>query len=867
VAPDVTRWISSPQLPDDVYLLLGLRRFHASREEVLAAIRQANRSLHPYQQHRDASICERGLALQMQLAKFMAELEDAAKTRQYQSAVLDALADRWRSREGDRSDVELRRWLEADEQVDLRWLGQVVAVLLAEGPSRSVAAQEFLDALDQTWKQQAQAAETVVAGDTEEVKSDAEESAEGSGLLGKSRVFGSPGQPLDPTAAPPRSLPRAQPIPLAKAGPAAPLPAAEPAKALRPIPMGIPVAAPAAPAVGDAWGPIAAFAPATSESPAPICVSTDAPPFEMQTRRRPRRAHPALWAGAGAVAVAVVCLALFGAWKLSQGRASGVSTVAQRPAQTESPPPNRPVEKPAADVPPPATPSPTPPRGQSENPSIQSGNGGSIPPFGANKPPQDWPPEQPQQTSSLDELRTVGKRRTQVAIYSDFHGSEEIELGPGMFEYWPVVWIEVEGRKFLMELPGARLDDVTRFESGERVEAALEVVRTLRGRIPLSEAPTGTWRGQLRSLEKEKELVVGVAPGSNAAPPSAPPNDPAPPPGEPAIREIAQPAATVDAGTGEIQSLAWDRAGSKLAAGSDRQVTVCNADGEGARTVGFHDSAVTAVDFLASGRYLLTYDGRIRLTDLEAGLPTAPLNVLPGFNTHPFASLGEKGNRFVAAVQGEVRLMDGWETRDRTWVNARISSVQASQDGSYFACGQNDGFRVTVVPWKRSIHWRGSSLGAEFESEFRIWKNPALKARPEKLPLDAGSNRKLDWSAAGDWLAYSRGRELRVLPRKGEPISVPLAEGVFSVKDVKWSPMSDSNVVAVAVHAFGPPGHHVLLWDASAKESLARLIFPATRERPPATPEKLAWRPDGRALAVGTDRGTVLLFDAAEWSK
>src|SRR5437763_6776782 len=65
----VTSWIQSTSWPGDFYELLGRPRFDPATEELLAAIRTANREIWPYQNHGGAEVRSRAQQLLRELGR------------------------------------------------------------------------------------------------------------------------------------------------------------------------------------------------------------------------------------------------------------------------------------------------------------------------------------------------------------------------------------------------------------------------------------------------------------------------------------------------------------------------------------------------------------------------------------------------------------------------------------------------------------------------------------------------------------------------------------------------------------------------------------------------------------------------------
>ena len=112
--PVARRWINSPEQPRHIYELVGLPVFHPSRDEILAGIRSCTREAAGYQNHAEAAVASRALALLHELGRAEAIVSDEVRFGEYQQSLIDQLRERYlqhSSMTGSHAPDRLQAWL------------------------------------------------------------------------------------------------------------------------------------------------------------------------------------------------------------------------------------------------------------------------------------------------------------------------------------------------------------------------------------------------------------------------------------------------------------------------------------------------------------------------------------------------------------------------------------------------------------------------------------------------------------------------------------------------------------------------------------------------------------------------------------
>jgi tetratricopeptide (TPR) repeat protein len=123
-----TSWIQSDSGPNDFYELLGRPRFDPASEELLAAIRKANRQILPYQNHGGAEVRSRALQLLRDLGRAEDTFSNANRRAAYDGELARALIQEFNANPA--HDLrQLPRWLLHDKQVHRDGLKLILAEL------------------------------------------------------------------------------------------------------------------------------------------------------------------------------------------------------------------------------------------------------------------------------------------------------------------------------------------------------------------------------------------------------------------------------------------------------------------------------------------------------------------------------------------------------------------------------------------------------------------------------------------------------------------------------------------------------------------------------------------------------------------
>jgi hypothetical protein len=116
-------------LPGDFYQLLDCQRFHPNRNELIKAIRAANRFLHHFQNHDDKDVVQRARSLQMMVAEAEDVFSDPQRWSVYDEMLIQELRIEWdRRTPGSWHREDLRRWLLTVQLVDPQRLDGLLEV-------------------------------------------------------------------------------------------------------------------------------------------------------------------------------------------------------------------------------------------------------------------------------------------------------------------------------------------------------------------------------------------------------------------------------------------------------------------------------------------------------------------------------------------------------------------------------------------------------------------------------------------------------------------------------------------------------------------------------------------------------------------
>src|SRR3954469_6965668 len=116
---NVSNWLDQQPEELDLYTLLGRPRFDSDRQAILQAIRDANRELHPYQNHSDAKIARHAQNWQRAVARASEAFHDPARLAERHRELIDRLHESASAKFGalDANSAELSRWLNAEQNV------------------------------------------------------------------------------------------------------------------------------------------------------------------------------------------------------------------------------------------------------------------------------------------------------------------------------------------------------------------------------------------------------------------------------------------------------------------------------------------------------------------------------------------------------------------------------------------------------------------------------------------------------------------------------------------------------------------------------------------------------------------------------
>jgi tetratricopeptide (TPR) repeat protein len=130
---NVVSWLRADTWPGDCYELLGFRRFEPATQDLLGAIRHANRQVWAYQNHEDATVRSRALRMLRELGHAEDTFSDLAKRDGHDATLARALLDEFKKAEGVRQWADhlprLRTWLIESKQVHPDGIGRVLAEL------------------------------------------------------------------------------------------------------------------------------------------------------------------------------------------------------------------------------------------------------------------------------------------------------------------------------------------------------------------------------------------------------------------------------------------------------------------------------------------------------------------------------------------------------------------------------------------------------------------------------------------------------------------------------------------------------------------------------------------------------------------
>lgn len=272
---------------------------------------------------------------------------------------------------------------------------------------------------------------------------------------------------------------------------------------------------------------------------------------------------------------------------------------------------------------------------------------------------------------------------------------------------------------------------------------------------------------------------------------------------------------------------AYSQDGSVLGTGDgDGTITLWDADtGQELRTLNGHSGPVTSLAFSPDGENLASVglDGVLRIWDVEASILRWELR--PALGDLVDVDISDRGQYVAVAGAGGAQIRSLQDGRPLT----RYGEHESLVSGIAFSASS------------RLIATYGQS------AETRLWDPQTGKTRLVLAGSHPGFISGIDMSPDGSLLAASSENGLGVW-------RIPDGELVTSIRVT--SPIADA--------AFGPDGSTVALvseagavsvWDSHTGEEVLRLGDTY------GSPRSLAYRPDGKHLAVSTMSGQTRVFD------
>lgn len=325
---------------------------------------------------------------------------------------------------------------------------------------------------------------------------------------------------------------------------------------------------------------------------------------------------------------------------------------------------------------------------------------------------------------------------------------------------------------------------------------------------------------------------------------------------------------------GHIIALAWDPNGGRLAAAAaDGPISILSAEGTVIRTLPGHGFGTTAIAWSANGSRFASagQDGQVVIWNLSSGEPAVSLEGGAAWVEHlawnPLG--GRKGipHLLATAAGRRLRLWDenGALVREYEEHPKTISSLAwkpGAQVISTTTYGQLALFGVTQESPQRRFEWKGSILRCAWspngkfvatgdqDSTVHFWfektgRDLQMSGYPTKV-------RELSWNAASRYLATGGGTDVTVWdciksPEGSRPIQLRGHEEFIS--DLAYQHRGD--LLASA----GQDGRVILWRPHHGKRATGGMGVNSAITN-------LAWSPDDRLLAAGTDGGSVIAFDA-----
>ena len=284
-----------------------------------------------------------------------------------------------------------------------------------------------------------------------------------------------------------------------------------------------------------------------------------------------------------------------------------------------------------------------------------------------------------------------------------------------------------------------------------------------------------------------------------------------------------------------VRSLRWSSGGDYLYSGADDgNVIVWDIAGlEVSEVIEAHPEDVLAVGLSPDDLTLssIGVDGSVKFWSSGDGGGVGAVPSEAGELTAAAIS-GDGGTFATVGESGEIQIWAG----DRDTFTRRLSFEGFSQENIWAgaAAWSPDGERLAEGLWNQVLVWepeRGEIL-LRFEGHESAVTN-------------------LAWSPSGDKLAStSRDEQVIIWDADTGEILKTLDGHQAGVTDLAWSP--DEERIATA----GSTDNSVIVWNADTGQSLGSLFGPDEALW------SVAWSPDGGTLAIGSNQGRVLLWDA-----
>ena len=312
---------------------------------------------------------------------------------------------------------------------------------------------------------------------------------------------------------------------------------------------------------------------------------------------------------------------------------------------------------------------------------------------------------------------------------------------------------------------------------------------------------------------------------------------------------------------GAVFSLAWDPAGSRLAAATGFDTNIWRGDGRTIYTLHGHEGQVYSVDWNLDGTLLATgsLDGTVKIWDTERGESIRTLqhtgSVYAAVWSHDDQWLvtlhvHEVGNGSVAS-RGTVWSSATWERkREFGPTPYRLDSLRWMPDGDRLVAASSlIAFRARIwdvttgkeafledassVSWSQSGRWRLTT--GDF-SGFRIWDQGE-----QVMTLASKRTRNtIAWSPTASQLAYVAGHKVvKVKDMLPEAEAIMLRGHLDRVSAVCWHPGGERL-------ATGSIDGAVKVWDVANQSSLSR------------GSRTVSWSPDGSRYASRIETSVLI---------